>query len=155
MAKLTQAEVKAAADEWADLQAKITKAENAKNAEIDPYLVKFNKETAPILAKHESKINKLREQAGELEQTVIGWLNGVGKPIALEGEKAVAEVHLKESSRTIDSQKFFELVKAKGAEFWGCVSVGIAKAEKFLGKTEVDRISSKETKLVASLKLKG
>lgn len=154
MAKLTQAEVRQRADEWAAVQAKIQRAERALNDEIDPYLVKYNEETEPIRTKHEKKINALREQAGELEQMVIGWLNGVGKPIALEGEMAVAEVHLKESSRTIDVQKFFDVVKAKGSEFWACVSVGIAKAEKFLGKTEVDRISSKEVKLVPSLKLK-
>lgn len=154
MAKLSQAEVKATADAWAAVKVKIGKAERALYDEIDPYLVRYNKETAPIRAKHEKKINSLREQADELEQTVIGWLNGVGKPIALMGEKAVAEVHLKECSRVIDVEKFFATVKAKGSEFWACVSVGIAKAEKFLGKTEVDKIATKETKLVPSLKLK-
>lgn len=154
MANLSQAAVKEAADEWARVQSKIAKAERAKNDEIDPYLARFNEETEPIRSKHEKKINSLREQADELEQKVIGWLNRVGKPIALEGELAVAENHIKEGPRQIDPKAFFDLVKAKGAEFWNCLKVEIGKADRFLGKTEVDRIATQESKLVASLKLK-
>lgn len=154
MAAMTQAAVRETADKWAEIQAKIQRAERAKNDALAPYVERHNEELRPILETHDKKINSLRVQADELEEMVLGWLNRVGKPISLEGEKAVAEVHLKESSRQIDAKAFFDLVKAKGAEFWGCVSIGIAKAERFLGKTEVDKISTKDTKLVAALKLK-
>lgn len=154
MKKLTQAEVKAKADEWAAVEEKIARAERARNDELDPYLVEYNEKTEPIRQKHEKKINSLRTQADELKDQVLGWLNGVGKPVSLEGEKAVAEAYMKEGSRSIDARAFFDLVKAKGAEFWSCLRVEIGRAERFLGKTEVDRISTKETKLVASLKLK-
>lgn len=154
MAKQTQAEIKGLADKWADVNAKIVKAENAKNAELEPFVTAFNAETEPIRTKHDKKINSLREQADEIEATVLGWLNGVGKPIALAGEKAVAAVESKVGSRSINVQKFFDTVKDKNAAFWECVSVAIAKAEKLLGKDKVDAISSKDSKLVATLKVK-
>ena len=154
MTKLTQGEIKGLADKWAEVNAKIAKAETAKNAEIDPFLVRFNEDTEPIRVKHDKKINSLREQADEIEGQVLGWLNGVGKPIALAGEKAVAAVEAKIGNRVINVQKFFDSVKDKNVAFWECVSVAIAKAEKLVGKDKVDAVSSKESKLVATLKLK-
>lgn len=154
MAKLTQAEVKAKADEYARLTEKIGKAEDAKARELDPYRAEYEEKTAAIVSKHDSKIQKLADQAAAIEDEVLGWLNGVGKPIALEGELAVASVQLKTSSRKIDPETFFKFVKEKTAGFWDCVSIGIAKAEKLIGNDKIDKISSQDTKLVASLKLK-
>lgn len=154
MAKLTQAEVKAKADEYAGLQQKIQKAEDAKARELAPFEAEFEEKTAAIVEKHDAKIVKLANQAAAIEDEVLGWLNGVGKPIALEGELAVASVQLKTSSRKIDPETFFKYVKDKSAAFWDCVSIGIAKAEKLVGNDKIDQISSTESKLVASLKLK-
>lgn len=154
MAKLTREKVKELTNEWAKLQAKITRAEAARNAEIDPYLVEFNERTEPIRARHDTKILSLRTQADEIEAKVLGWLNGVGKPIALDADAAVAANETVVGKRVISVQQFFDRVKERSAAFWDCVSVGVAKAEKLIGKTAVDEISMKETKLVASLKLK-
>jgi len=154
MAKLTQAEVKGLADEWAGFQAKIARAEAKRNEELDPFIVEYNEKTKPITAKHDAKIQKLKDEQAAIGKRVTEWLASHGKAIVLEGEAAVAANEVKVGSRVIDAEKFFSLVKAKGSEFWGCVTVQIAKAEKFLGKTEVDKISSKESKLVPVLKLK-
>jgi hypothetical protein len=81
-------------------------------------------------------------------------LNGAGKPLVLEGDLAIASVESVVGRRMIDVEKFLKAAKGKGAAMWDCVSVAVAKAEKLLGKTEVDKISAKETKLVASLTLK-
>ena len=154
MAKLTQAEVKAKADEYARLQQKMQKAEDARNRELEPFRAEYEEKIAAIVSKHDSKMQKLADQAAAIEDEVLGWLNGVGKPIAIEGELAVASVQLKTSSRKIDAQTFFNFVKDRSAAFWECVTIGIAKAEKLVGNDKIDKISSQETKLVASLKLK-
>lgn len=154
MAKLTQAEVKAKADEWAGLQKKIGRAEAARNAEIDPFLIEFNERTEPIRKKHEGRIFSLRTQADEIEAEVLGWLNGVGKPIALAGELAVAANEATVGRRVIDVKKFLDFLHTKGRGVYDCVTVLVAKAELLLGKTAVDEISTKETKLLASLKMK-
>lgn len=154
MAKLTQAEIKAKADEWAAYDAKITKAEQAKNEALDPFIVRFNEDTKAIHAKHGPKIQQLRDAKALIEAEVMDWLSTQGKPITLAGEKAVATVEVKVGSRVIDVEKFFAAVKEKNTAFWACVSVVIAKAEKLIGAAKVDEISTKKTGLVPSLKLK-
>jgi len=154
VAKFTQNEIRAKADEWADVHAKIAKAVNAKGAELEPHIEKFNEDTKEIVARHDAKILKLETRRSEIEAEVLGWLDAVGKPITLSGEKALAVVEKKIGARVIDAKKFFDLVKEKNTAFWECVSVAVAKAEQLVGKKEIDVISSKQSKLVASLKLK-
>lgn len=154
MAKLSQAAVKELADEWADVGEQIAKLDQKRNAELDPLIERHNLEMKPILDKYDPKIAKLQERRSEIWDEVTGWLTAHGKAISLEGERAVAAVEVKVGARTIDPEKFFKLVKAKGSEFWGCLTVQIAKAEKFLGKTEVDKIAEKKNGLVPTLKLK-
>lgn len=154
MAKLTQAEVKAKADEWVNIGREIEKKEAALNAALDPFLVEYNEKTRPVRAKFEKKINSLREQRDEIEEIVKDWLTAQGKAIVIESDLAVAANELVVGKRTINVQKFFDRVKEKNAAFWDCVSVGIAKAEKLLGTTAVDEISTKEARLTPSLKRK-
>lgn len=154
MAKLTQADIKLMADQYAVLDKKISKACGAMNDELAPLLEDLEKKSAPIRKKHEAKIQKLRDEQAAIETEVVGWLNRAGRPLALEGELAIAAVESKVGSRVIDPQKFFDLVKAKGSEFWACFRVEIAKAERFLGKTKVDEVSTKESKLVATIRIK-
>jgi hypothetical protein len=152
--KLTQAEVRAAADEWARLSGKVKAAEDAMNAELDPFVVEFNEKTKAVTARHDAKIGKLIKQRDELQSQVIGWLDGHGKPIALEGDLAVAANETQTSARRLDAETFFSKVKDRGKEFWACVSIGIQKADKYLGKDKVDKMATTESKLVSVLKLK-
>lgn len=154
MAKLTQAQVKDKINEWAALAKKIERAESAMKAEVEPLLRKYEADARPILERHEPKIKKLLDRQFEIEAEVLGWLNGVGKPIALDGETAVAVNEVIVCKRVISVQQFFDRVKERSSAFWDCVSIGVAKAEKLIGKKAVDEVSTKETKLVASLKLK-
>jgi hypothetical protein len=154
MPKLTQNEIKSKADEWAKLGKRIERCEAEKNAELDPFIKKHLKGIQPILDHHDPKIQKLRDQQAEIYSEIVGWLNNQGKPLTLAGELAVATVETKVGSRVIDVKKFLEKAKDKGEALWDCVSVAIAKAEKLIGKTAVDEISTKDTKLVPSLKLK-
>lgn len=154
MAKLSQAQIKELTDEWADLQTQIAKLNRKRSEAIEPLIEKHNEELKAILAKHDPKIDKLNVRQLEIYSQVTEWLSAQGKPIVLAGEKAVAAVEVKVGARVVDPKVFFDLVKAKGSEFWACLKVEIAKAEKFLGKTEVDRISEKKSGLVPTLKLK-
>ena len=154
MAKLSQADIKAKADEWADLGKKITKLEDARDAALEPHRQKYESAYAAVGRQHDPKIEKLQQQRDELQAEVIGWLNAQGKAVTIEATKAIAANEMKVGARVIDPHKFFEKAKSKGAAAWDCVTVAIAKAEKLLGKTTVDEISTKDSKLVPSLKLK-
>ena len=154
MAKLTQAEVKAKADEWARLGAEIEKKEAARNAALEPEIEAHNEAIKPILAKHDPKINVLTAKRSEIAAEVTNWLETQGKPMTLTGELAIAVVESKSSSRKIDVGKFLEKAKTHGSAMWECLSVAVAKAEKLIGKATVDEISTTDSKLVAVLKLK-
>lgn len=71
-------------------------------------------------------------------------VSAAGKPVAL----FVAEVQGKPGNREIDAKKFFDHVPESehGAEFFGCLTVGIAPAVKLLGDTEVDKLATKPTR---------
>lgn len=154
MAKLSQADIKAKADQWAGLGEKIRKAEEARDADLEPHRKKYEAAYDEVGKQHDPKIDKLHTQRAALETEVLDWLQAQGKTVSLEGSKAVAANELKVGARVIDPHKFFERAKEKGAAAWECVTVAIAKAEKLIGKTAVDEISTKDSKLVPSLKLK-
>jgi len=152
--RASQAEIKAKADEWARKGAEIERAEAARDRALEPFVAEYSEKAAPVLAKHEPKISRLMRERTEIEAEVLGWLNGAGKPLAINGELAVAANEVVVGKRTIDATKFFDRVKERSAAFWDCVTIGIAKAEKLIGATAVDEIAGKETRLVASLKRK-
>lgn len=151
MPKLTQAEIKAAADRWASIQKKLGRAEAAKNSDLAEHRARFEASVAEVTAMHDPKIDRLREQAAEIESEVIAWLDKQGKPVVFNGEHAIAAVERKLGNRVIDPRKFYEAAKEK---FWDCVTVGVKKAEEAIGKQKVDEISDKAVTLVASLTLK-
>jgi|GEM_PF-2619017 len=154
MARLTQAEIRSLADEWAGLNKKIGKATNAMGAELDPYIREHNEAIKPVLGKWEPKIAKLETMRDEIADTVTNWLREYGKPVSIESNAAVAANHLKASGRVIDAETFFNKIKDRSAAFWGCVTIAIQKADKYLGKTLVDEIATTKTGLTSTLKLK-
>jgi hypothetical protein len=154
MPKLSQSEIKAKADEYVDLGKKIEKAQQAMDAELEPHRQKYLTACESVAKTHDPKIEKLQNKRAEIYAEVIAALAAIGKPITLEGEKAIAVNEQKVGARVIDPHKFFEKAKSKGAAAWDCVTVAIAKAEKLLGKTAVDEISTKDSKLVQSIKVK-
>lgn len=145
MSKLTKAAVAGAINDWAVLQAKIQKAAEAKAAEL-----------APIAEKHDKKIAKLTDEADALEATVIGFLETQNKDQSIATDLAVAEqkTETKIGSRVIDVQAFMKAAKSKGAAMYDCISVAVAKAEKLLGKTEVDKIAEKKETTVVTRTLR-
>ncbi len=147
MAKLSKAAVKEKIAEYAVAAAKLEKAENAKNAEIEPFLEKYNEDTKPVLAKHEKKIAPLMAKRDELAAEIYGFLDDQDKDIEIEMNGYVAErkTQTKLLPRLIDVKKFLEIAKKKGEAMYACITVGVKKAEDLLGK-EIDLISERPEK---------
>lgn len=156
MGKMTKAAAMDLMDSWEAVQKKIARAEKARNAELEPLIERHNEELKPILEKHDVKIGKLTDQAASLENQVVGYLEAQNKDQVISTGGAVAEqkTETKIGARVIDPKRFYDLVKSKGSEFWGCLKVEIAKAERFLGKTQVDEIADKKETTVVSRTLR-
>lgn len=156
MAKLSQAAVRQLADEWAEKKAAIAKAEAARNAAIEPIIARHNEELAPVLKRHDAKIEKLQAEADSISGEVLGWLNSHGSPIRLEGELAVAEFKTgtKQGPRVIDVKQFLETARSKGEAMYDCINVLVSKAEKLLGKVELDQISTRPESTTTDVTLK-
>jgi hypothetical protein len=154
--QLSQAAIKAKADEWAEKKAAIAKAETARSAAIDPIIARHNEELEPVLKRHDSKIEKLQAEADEIYAEVIGWLEEKGVPTRVEGEKAVAayETGTKLGPRVINVKQFLEVAKPKGEAMYECIQIGVACAEKLIGKKELDQIATRPESPTKNVTLK-
>jgi hypothetical protein len=152
MPKLTQAEIKAKADEWAKAIGLVAKAVETKEAFL-----------APLVEPHDRKIEKLQDQADKIEAEIIAWLDGQPKAIRLEAKKAIAELELFERTtlgpRVIDPEKFIATAKRQNKNPWPCIKVEVGKGEKLLGPKDINSISERSetttTVRFPSLRLKG
>lgn len=130
---------------WADAKAKLAKAEAAKIAALDPYILEFNERTKPIHERHDKKIAALRDEAAVLEKEVLEALEDAG-PIRLETERTVAEhaVGVKVGNRVASVKKLLGYVAEKGEDvIYGCLGVVLKTAETVIGKKELDEICTK------------
>jgi hypothetical protein len=149
----TQKAIKEYSDKWARLQSDIAQAQAARDKDLARHIAVYNEAAAPILEKHNPKIEKLTGEAAGIQTDVFNWLTRHDKAIVLTGELATATNTSKPGDRVIDPQKFFAFVKEQNAAFWDCVSVGVAKAKMLIGEKAVDGIAAKTPKLVQSLTL--
>lgn len=147
MGKLSKNGVKEKLAEYAGIRAKIVKAENAQNAELEPLLEKYNLDSQPVLEKHAKKLEPLIAKADEIESEIHGFLNVQDEDIAIEAEGFVAErkTQTKLGARVIDVKAFLERAKKKGEAMFACISIGVKKAEDLMGK-EIDEISDRPSK---------
>lgn len=154
MPKLTQKTIREKSDEYAGLMAKIENLKTAKNKKINPLLVELNEKTKPIEEEYARKIAPLQVKADALEIEVLAAVTLIGKPIAIDTKRAIAELKTIVGDRAVDPQTFYEAAVHKGAAVWECFKVQLAKADKLLGKKQVDALAKKDEKLEASLTLK-
>ncbi len=145
---LSKAAVKERLAEYASVVAKIETAEKKQNAELDPYLVQYNEDTAPILEKHEKKLTPLIEKRDELAAEIYGYLDAQEKDTVVEMAGYVAErkTQTKLGARVIDVKKFLVAAKSKGEAMYACITVLVKKAEDLMGK-EIDQISTRPEKV--------
>ncbi len=157
MAKLSRAAVKEKITEYAVASKKLANAENALNADLAPFLEKYNEDTKPVIDKHEKKIASQRSKVEALGAEIYEFLDAQESDIEIEMNGYVAErkTQTKLMARVIDVKKFLEVAKKKGEAMFACISVGVKKAEDLLGK-EIDLISErpKKVEVVCLLRLK-
>lgn len=154
MARMTQQQVKAAIEELSQIRDAIELNRSKLNAALEPHIEAHNEAVKPVLAKYEPKIAKLEAEYAGLESAITEWLAGQGKPVVIETEYGIAANEVKQSARRIDVKRFFEAARSKGEAMWDCVTIAVAKAERLLGKTEIDSISTTESKMVPTVRLK-
>lgn len=155
--KFSQKEIKEKLAEWEVINEKISKLQNVCNKKMEPFVREHNEKVSPFLDAFEEKVAPFRSQLNALESEILNALNsnldadGNKKLVTIEQGCMVATVTKREKARLISVEKFFEVVKVKTAPFWECVTVAVGKAEKFLGKTEIDKISERPIEYVASV----
>ena len=133
---------------WAEGEKALDKLRAKRERDLAPLMEAHNEACRPIEERFAKKAEPLMETQAELEGDIIEFLTAKDRDQTLTANGAIAEqkTETKTGRRVIEPQKFFDAVKAKGAEFWSCLKVEIAKAEKFMGKIEVDKIADKEQK---------
>lgn len=141
-------------DDWGKSQQKIKKLTEQKIEELLPFQKEFEEKTKGIQMRYERKLAQEENRSAELEKTITEWLKANNTPIVVEGELAIASNELQKGRRVIDVKAFMAIAADKGDAVYECLNVGIDKAEKLLGKIEVDRIATAESKIVQRIKLK-
>lgn len=157
MAKLTQAEIKEKAEEYAKIIGQIGKLNKAYVKEVSVIMGQQAAEMADLVAEHaeelqpfgdkyQPKIDKLNEKAAGLHSEILGWLEQQKKSITLETENTIVRLLTgsRPGNRKVDPQKFVETCIKRGIEgFWRAVNVVLKDAEPILGKNDLEAICSK------------
>ncbi len=157
MAKLTQAQVKEKAEEYAKCAKQIGKLNAGYAKETAELYARQETELAKVIAAHtqelqpfedkfQPKIDKLNDKAAGLYSEILGWLQGQSKSVTIETENTILRL-LKGSrpgNRKVDPAKFIEICVKRGIEgFWKAVNVVLKDAEPILGKNDLEAICSK------------
>lgn len=117
-------------------------------------IAKLADEWADLMA----AIEPLAAKADELELLIRNWLRVHGRPVRIEGQKAVAEFAVTEKfgGRQIDVKAFLQRAAGHGDAAYECLTVAVAKAERLLGETAINEISdrnvSEQKKITLELK---
>lgn len=154
VAKLTQAEIKAKADEYIRLQTEIAEVQRKRERVVNPLMERHALEMASATRKYDTQIDKLNNAGTELYHEVMDWLESQSKPVKLVGELAIAQLQITEIAkagpRVIDVERFIALAKEQKKDPWSCIKAEVGKAEKLLGPKDIEKVSTRETKTVES-----
>ena len=142
-------------DELHELKKKNAQLIAVRDTELAFPKAEHEKACAPINEKYNARLSKfagdiaskekdLKEflLAGFDEQTGAVAL-GLLESAVVKGKQLVAVVKVA-SSRVVEPEGFFKAVSERTAEFWGCLTVGLQKAEKFIGKNRVEELADKK-----------
>jgi len=144
MPKKTLEEIKAVADEYAQVMRQLANAEKKRDAELQPILERHARQLQPIHEAHDPKIDRLELRATQLKAEVLGFVQPKVKTYRAETDLVEfgVEVGTKAGPRVIDRDKFVKLCKKKGVDMWNVVKIMVEKADELLGKKEVNEIST-------------
>lgn len=135
-------------DELAGIESKADKLTARYQKECAPAQVAYDEATAEPSKKFQDAIAPLNERAKELRaqigDAILAKTDAAGDPTIrkVQGELGlVAEATVSEK-REVPPQEFFKKYQKKPG-FWDVITIAIGKAEKLIGKTELDAIASK------------
>jgi hypothetical protein len=160
MAKVNQKIIKEKLEAWTVLQGKMGKVVSKRDKQLEPLMREHNEKTKPIIEEFDLKVAPFRAQAEEIEKEISAILTaniddkGKPIPIIIDGKSATVTVTKSEGARVVRVREFFDLVNTKTSAFWDCLSVGVAKADKLIGKDKVDSISDNRTSYPVTFSLK-
>lgn len=147
---------------WVRNEKKRLNLEGQYDLDIEPYVTRYQRAIGPITEERDLKVAPLNETKKQLEAEIISMLEAgidreTGK-VALpqvEIERAIARVAVSEGNRFIAPEEFFKFTREpnRNERFWGCVTIPIGKATKFLGSA-IDRLATKATKFEVKISLK-
>lgn len=140
MAKNPKTAILDALSELETLYAARDKAFAALEKKLKPHKETYDAATAALIEAHNFRQLETNTRINALEKEVEAGLLGSEQPdgslklTRVESAALVAEAATT-ATRKVDSQKFFDAVTAdrRDSRFWECVSIGVQKAEKFLG----------------------
>lgn len=148
MSRKSLEEIKAAADEYAEVAKQIARVETARDKVLGPIVQRHAEEMVDAVGSHDKRIEKLQRRADELKKQVLDFV--AEKKRTYRGESELAEfgveVGEKQLERQPDKKKLWDVCKKKGVEFFDLVTVMLAEADKRLGTKEVNAISERRTK---------
>lgn len=131
--------------------------EAQRQAQIAPITKRYQKACEPIDAEFNPKFAPVDARIKDLKVQLEAYLKagfdaktGAAKIVqivgaATEGKEPVAAVKVA-TQRWLDPERFCNEIKERGKEFWDCLNVGIAKAEKFIGANRVNALAKTEYK---------
>ncbi len=150
-------------DEWAKLQKKANRIEENRQTQLAPLIDTFEAKAAPINTEADRQLDpildELRQIAEELNAELLGRIGADGSiPIAqIETAAALAQVTT-DRKRAIDPAAFLRSVPPSQRHlpaFAGCLTVLIAKAEKFLDARTMARIAKPKLSHSVTVTLKS
>ena len=133
---LSQSDITHKAQRWATFQKQIEAAEADRE-----------KKLAPINKRFDEVVEPLQSKADALAAEINEWLDKQKKSVLIESRNAIAQVVIgtKLDARKISVKGFLKYAKQKGEAVYDCIRVEVSKAEKLLGKSEIDKISERPT----------
>jgi hypothetical protein len=166
MAVISKKRAEEALAEWGELNRKKAKLEAKRDEELKPLTTAYQEECAPINAKFNPKLERLNEQLDEVAKSLVEFFeSGIDRETnevkvqLLEGEVGsdglypVGEV-ANSPKRTIPARVFFDKVAERTQDFFDCLTVGIAKAEAWLGQKKVDAMADLKSNFSVKLSMK-
>ena len=143
------ADLKQRLEDWQKLRLKVNRINAEADGQLEDLLVTFETKAAPINAERDRKLGNvladLQKIEDEIREAMLAQVKRdgtIGIP-QIETEKALARVAL-DRKREIETAAFIRAVDPRRRQdpaFFECMNVQIGKAEKFLDKTTMDKLT--------------
>lgn len=138
----------AALTKWASLRRKKARIEAEQAKELTPTRERFERESAPILAKYAPKLTSVEEELRHVEEAirkaVLGATEKSGAHKFPRVATDAAEVSIAtRAEREVNPHEFFKLftLPQRDNNFWACFKVLVGKAVKLVGEERLAQVS--------------